>query len=233
MRLFWIAIGILALGLLALLLLGDQGTVFGLASDSFARLVYTGALLTVLMAALVGSGIRLGGALRSIAIWLAIIMVLVAGYQYRYEIQDVASRLTAGLIPGSPLSVVDGDGRANVMLEKLASGHFGIRARVNDVPVSMMVDTGATATVLTFQDAQRAGFDPETLGFNVPIMTANGQAMAARVVADRLDVGEISRSRLTLLVVEDGQLGESLLGMNFIGSLSGFTVRGDRMVLID
>jgi aspartyl protease family protein len=38
---------------------------------------------------------------------------------------------------------------------------------------------------------------------------------------------------MPLLVAEDGRLGQSLLGMNFIGTLSGFDVRGDRLVLRD
>ena len=29
-------------------------------------------------------------------LWLLVVLVLVAGYQYRYELQDVASRVTAG-----------------------------------------------------------------------------------------------------------------------------------------
>ena len=39
--------------------------------------------------------------------------------------------------------------------------------------------------------------------------------------------------RLQVFVAERGTLDQSLLGMNFIGSLSGFDVRGDRMILRD
>jgi aspartyl protease family protein len=46
-------------------------------------------------------------------------------------------------------------------------------------------------------------------------------------------VGDIVRKNMPLLVAEDGRLGQSLLGMNFIGTLSGFDVRGDRLVLRD
>ena len=46
-------------------------------------------------------------------------------------------------------------------------------------------------------------------------------------------VGGIVRKNLPLLVAESGRLDQSLLGMNFIGTLSGFDVRGDRLVLRD
>ena len=35
---------------------------------------------------------------RALAVWTIVILVLVIGYQYRYELQDIASRLTGGLI---------------------------------------------------------------------------------------------------------------------------------------
>jgi aspartyl protease family protein len=159
--------------------------------------------------------------------------VLVAGYQYRYELQDVASRVTAGLVPGSPLSITDSEGRTTVTLDKLPSGHFGAHITVDGTQITAMVDTGASATVLTSADARLAGFDPDELNFSIPVSTANGVAQAARVTAREISVGAITRRNLPVLVAADGTLSESLLGMNFIGTLSGFDVRGDRMILRD
>ena len=64
-------------------------------------------------------------------------------------------------------------------------------------------------------------------------MTANGPAKAASAVVDEITIGEISRGRLTVLVASPSMLAQSLLGMNFINSLSGFDMRGDRLTLID
>ena len=230
---FWFAIGALALGLVLLLSSGDTSTVLGIEDDTFARILYLGVLGAVIAAGIVGSGLRLGHIARTMAIWLVLLLALTAGYQYRYELQDVASRLTAGLIPGSPLSVTDTDGRTAVMIDRRANGHFEVRAEINGNPVMMMIDTGATATVLTFEDARRAGYEPEALRFEVPIMTANGQAGAARVVADEIRIGTIVRKRLPVMVAQGGRLERSLLGMNFIGTLSGFDMRGERLVLRD
>lgn len=232
-RLLWIVLAVIALGLVLLLASGDTGTVFGMQDDAFARTLYLGAFGVVVAAGILGSGMRFGHIARTMAIWLLIIVALMAGYQYRYELQDVASRLTAGLIPGSPISMLDGDGRAAVMIERVANGHFEVRAEFDGVSVITLVDTGATSTVLTANDAGRIGFDPAALAFNVPIMTANGQGLAARIVVDEIRVGDIARRRVPVLVAEAGRLERSLLGMNFIGTLSGFDMRGERLILRD
>jgi aspartyl protease family protein len=232
-RLLWIVLAIIGGGLLILLLRGDGGAPFGLDGDKFARLVYLSAFGLVAAAAVFGSGIGLRGAARSIAVWLLVALALVAGYQYRYELQDVASRLTAGLVPGSPLSVTGSDGRTTVALERLADGHFAVQAAVNGARTWMIFDTGATNTVLSAADATAAGFDVSALKFGVPIMTANGAARAASVAVDELQVGAIARRDLTVFVAQPGMLTQSLLGMNFISSLSGFDMRGDRLTLID
>lgn len=232
-RFLWVILGVIALGLILLLAAGDGGTVLGVEDDAFARTLYLGVFGVVVAAGLLGSGIRLGHAVRTGAIWLLIILLLMGGYQYRYELQDIASRMTAGLVPGSPLSVSDSEGRAAVMLERLANGHFEVRAQIDETPVMVMVDTGATSTVLTYDDARRAGYEPDTLSFTIPIMTANGEARAARVVADEIRIGDITRTRVPVMVAEQGRLDRSLLGMNFIGTLSGFDMRGERLILRD
>lgn len=229
--LFILIAALLGIGALAWFGLGPAGA--GLDGDQFMRLVYLGLLVTLLASGLLGSGIGIGRGVRNLAIWAAIVIGLVAGYQYRYEVQDIASRLTAGLVPGSPISSRDTEGRIAVVLDRMGNGHFFVRAEVNGALTPMVVDTGATTTVLTAGDARRAGFDPAALAYNIPVMTANGAARAARVTADRLAVGEIGRDRIEMLVAEDGRLEQSLLGMNFLSSLSGFDVRGDRLTLYD
>ncbi|TIS08973.1 MAG: TIGR02281 family clan AA aspartic protease, partial [Mesorhizobium sp.] len=96
-----------------------------------------------------------------------------------------------------------------------------------------VVDTGATSTVLTAEDAQAAGFNPAALSYTVDVSTANGMARAATVRTDEMAIGGIVRKDMPVMVAAPGMLEQSLLGMNFIGSLSGFEVRGDRMILRD
>lgn len=231
MRLFWIIMAVIGGGLILLILNDTSGEPLGLSSSVAGQSLYLGIWAAVIAAGILGSGRRLGDVARQLGLWMLVILVLVAGYQYRYELQDFANRVTVGLIPGSPISVADGGN--TVMLEKLANGHFGARGSVNGRTVNFIVDTGASSTVLTAADARAAGFDMSTLSFRSPVQTANGTAYAAIVVADTLSIGSIVRNRVPIFVIEQNLLEESLLGMNFLGTLSGFDVRGDRMILRD
>lgn len=232
-RLFWIVAALVVAGLIVLVMADSSGQVLGLDTDSFGYLIYLGALGALLASGILASGQRFGQTVRTLAIWLLVILVFMAGYEYRYELQDVANRVSGGIVPGSPLSATDGDGRAIVTLRQRADGHFEANIDVNGSTIRAMVDTGATSTVLTAADAERAGFDPSALAFNIPVSTANGTSTAARVVADEVAIGGIVRKNMPLLVAESGRLEQSLLGMNFIGTLSGFDARGDRLVFRD
>ncbi len=233
MRLFWIAIALIGIVLLLLVMNNDAGSTFGIANDSFARLAYFGILGVVFGSALLGSGIPLSHSLRNLAIWVVIVLALVTGYQYRYELQDVGHRITAGLIPGSPISTRDGEGLVSVTLAKAENGHFEVRGLVNGKTIPFMIDTGASSIVLSANDARRAGIDPDKLTYSTPIMTANGPAKAANITIDSIEIGEIERRNMRAMVTRDGRMDGSLLGMSFLNSLSGFSVRGDRLVLTD
>ena len=232
-RFLWIILAVISGGLILLILNDTAGEPFGIANDTFGRTLYFGIWGTVVAAGILGSGMRLGYVARSLALWTLLVLCLVAGYQYRYELQDIANRVTAGLVPGSPLSISDGDGNHVVMLDKLSNGHFGARAIINGATVGVLVDTGASSTVLTAADARRAGFNTEALSYTIPVSTANGMARAARVTANEISIGAITRRNVPVLVAESNALDQTLLGMNFIGTLSGFDVRGDRMILRD
>jgi aspartyl protease family protein len=232
-RVFWVLMILIGVGVVLLMLNDSAGSTFGVENYDFSRLIWLAALVALIGAGLLRSGRPLGTMGRSLGTWAVIVLALIAGYQYRYELQDFASRVTAGLVPGSPLALGLEDGRATVTLDTAGNGHFEARILVNGTPVRAVVDTGATSTVLTAQDAQAAGFNPAALNFTIPVSTANGMARAAVVRTDELAIGGIVRKDMPVMIAAPGMLGQSLLGMNFIGSLSGFDVRGDRMILRD
>ncbi|RWB27660.1 MULTISPECIES: TIGR02281 family clan AA aspartic protease [unclassified Mesorhizobium] len=232
-RFFWTLMIVIGAGVVLLMLNDSAGSTFGVENYDFSRLIWLGALVALIGAGLLRSGRPLGAMARNFGTWAVIVLALIAGYQYRYELQDFASRVTAGLVPGSPLALGLEDGHATVTLDKAGNGHFEARIMVNGTPVRAVVDTGATSTVLTAQDAQAAGFNPVALNFTIPVSTANGMARAAAVRTDELAIGGIVRKDMPVMIAAPGMLGQSLLGMNFIGSLSGFDVRGDRMILRD
>lgn len=228
----WVIYGIIAAALAALFIIGDDGNIAGMESEKFAGLVFYGTIFTVLASGFMASRDRFGTMAKQAIIWLSIIVACVAAYEYRYELQNAGSRISAGLIPGVAVTSIDENGDQTVQVAKNGS-HFETEGKINGKNMEFVVDTGATTVVLTFRTAEKVGLSPESLTFSVPVSTANGVAKAAPVRLDTIQIGGISRSNVAALVAEQGQLFNNLLGMNFLDTLSGFDVRRDRLILRD
>ena len=110
------------------------------------------------------------------------------------------------------------------------AGDFQVAAQVNGARVAMVLDTGASAVVLTQEAAKAAGLPLEVLSYNVNVDTANGRTRAAAVTLDRIAVGEIVERSVPALIAQPGQLRVSLLGMSFLNRLESWEVRGDKLV---
>lgn len=233
MRTLWILLGIIGIACLALVLNHDRGSVLGIDNDSFASFVWYGILAGLVAAAVLPGRGQWKEFARNAVLWLTIILALTAGYVWRYELQDIASRMTAGLIPGSPVSSQSADGRTQTTLIRSRDGQFHARTRVNGQPVSMLVDTGASVVVLTQSDARAAGIDPADLAYTARVSTANGVTTAAPVTLESITIGDIERSRVEAMVAREGALDTSLLGMSFLTRLWGTQFRGDRLTLTD
>lgn len=130
-----------------------------------------------------------------------------------------------------PLLSVTGAGE--VAVTRGRDGSFTIPGEINDRPSAFIFDTGATAVVLTAETAQALGFKSEALRFRIPILTANGRALAAPVTLDRLSIGggTIRLSRVPALISGPGLLHQNLLGQTVLDRLESYEVRGNRLVL--
>ncbi|MEZ5870426.1 MAG: TIGR02281 family clan AA aspartic protease [Nitratireductor sp.] len=202
-------------------------------SGQFAGLVYLGVWGTLVGAAILPGRGQFREFARNAVIWVAIILALMTGYVYRYELQDVASRMTAGLIPGSPLSATNSQGRQTSTLYAGADGHFVANAEVEGKKLTFLVDTGASAVVLSHDDAQALGIDTARLAYTSPVATANGMTTAARIRLGNITIGGISRNDVPAMVAQQGAMDGSLLGMTFLSTLSSFEFRGDRLILTE
>jgi aspartyl protease family protein len=111
-----------------------------------------------------------------------------------------------------------------------AGGHFVIDAIVNGVPISFLVDTGASDVVLTLDDAEAVGFEPRSLDFSRRYHTANGVVRAAPVVLREVRIGQQSLYDVDA-AVNQAPISISLLGMSFLDRLAGYEVDSGRLVL--
>ena len=203
-----------------------------MSGDDIAQLAFLGILGSWIVVSLLRSE-RVGTLARQLGAWTLIVVGLVAAYAYRAELQNVGHRVTLGLIPGSAVTRLNADGTAVLQVGRDRRGHFIVDGTIDGTAVEFLVDTGATTIALSHGDAARVGIDPASLDYNLPIRTANGMARAAQVRLDSIILGGIERRGLVATVSEPGTLTQSLLGMNFLGTLASFEIRGDRLILSD
>lgn len=219
-------IGLAAL-LIVLVVRHDSGTVLGLDIGSFGRM---GVLLALLAFVSVGvfRGLRASDVLKNALIWVLIALALVTIYSFKTELQMVASRVTGELIPGMALSSVDGN---SITVSRGRNGHFSLKAEIAGTPIDMLVDTGASTVVLTYEDAEKVGIDVSSLSFQTPVETANGMTFFARIVLDSIKVGNTELDTIRAAIAQKGNLQQSLLGNSFLDRLSSYEFTGSQLVL--
>lgn len=220
-----VAVAVLMLGLIAVL----NGFFPGVLGEERSQMSLTHNILLLM---LLSSSLVLGyhgrgsTALKHALAWIGVALLLVLGYSYRDDLLSIVGRLGGDLVPARPTVTTAG----NVEIRASNDGHFQVNASINDAAVRLLVDTGATITSLSPEDAERIGFDLNALNFDRPVDTANGRTYVASVRLNSLDIGPISLADVGASVHQDG-LDHSLLGMNVLDRLSGFERSGDRLIL--
>lgn len=124
----------------------------------------------------------------------------------------------------------DRDGSV-VELRSGPGGHYHAEAEINGRDIEVMVDTGATMVVLTWEDAERAGLFMRESDFTHRASTANGAARVAPVTLDNVSIGDITVRDVRAMVSERGALGVSLLGMSFLGRIERVDMRQGTLIL--
>jgi aspartyl protease family protein len=225
--LFWLLMTAIVLSLVVLFMRHDQGTVAGMSTDDFASLSFK----LIWLVALGGSALvvfreSIGKAIQIVLIWIVIGLSLALGYTYRFELRGVYDRLMAEMVPGRAAT----RGRI-VEIARGRGGSFDVSTSVNGGKVPMILDTGASAVVLTQEAAKAAGLPLEVLSYSVMVDTANGKTRAAAVTLDSVSVGGLTERSVPALVAQPGQLRTSLLGMSFLNRLESWEVRGDKLIM--
>lgn len=190
-----------------------------------------GLVHALLLLLLIGSSLvfhyrnRFGQAVRHAAGWLGIFSLLAVIYVFRGELQSVGDRVLGELIPGHG-SIAGGE----ISFPADKGGHFRVEADVNGVPVTFVVDTGATRVTLSPADAARIGLDPDNLSFSGIASTANGMVRYAPVRLDSIAIGPV-RIDDVAASVNGADLSQSLLGMSFLSRIGGYRVEKGRLYL--
>jgi aspartyl protease family protein len=182
--------------------------------------------------ALVSAGVltarqfKLRETLRNIAIWAAIVAVLVLGFTFQDDLRDIGMRVRSELIPGEPVTA----GANEMVLSESADGQFHVIGEANGTRVEFLIDTGASDIVLSPDDAKRIGIDVSALDFSRNYETANGVGHGAPTRLETLAIGNIAFDNVPVSVNQP-EMRFSLLGVAFLKRLSSYEVRGRRLFL--
>jgi len=186
--------------------------------DTTARIIYLGILI-----AAVGSYLlvefrgRMGQMMRGLVSWGLIIVGLMAGY-------GLWNDMSVKMMPQQ--SVAQG---GEVVLPRAADGHYYLKLDVDGQPIEFMVDTGASGVVLSQEDAKTIGIDPANLAYLGSAQTANGTVRTSRITLENVTLGQYRDDKLRAYV-NDGEMGGSLLGMDYLGRFR-IEIAGDQMIL--
>jgi aspartyl protease family protein len=164
---------------------------------------------------------------QAIAVSGGILVALLVTYASRDELQAVLDRAIGDVAVGRTVVTPEGD----VVAARRTDGSFLVRGEVNGRETRFIFDTGASTVVLRAENAAALGFKPEELDYSIPVSTANGAAMAAPIVIERLTIGAITERNVRALIARSGVLHANLLGMSFLERLGSYEVRGNRLIL--
>jgi aspartyl protease family protein len=144
---------------------------------------------------------RLGAGLRQALAWGLIFTGVAAGYGLW---KDLRPREAAEVMVGERL-----------LLRPAPDGHFYATLAIGGVEIQTLIDTGASAFVLTGADAQALGFETERLDYSGQAQTANGLVKSAPVRLGEVALGPYF-DREVEAEVTAGDLDISLLGMSYL-----------------
>lgn len=224
-------------------LASEYGDNFEWDSDG-PRLAYVLLLVALVVLSLALRRSQIGFALKSLLAWAAIALVIVIGYSYREELTSVWYRV-AGELDTSRVTPVEprrsardddrdrgsdtGEGRG-LAIRQSADGHYYVTARVNGSDVRLLVDTGATLTVLSKRQAERAGIFPAPAEYTANVRTASGIAKAAPVRLRDFEIGEARLHDVPALVM-DTPADTSVLGIGTLQRFKSYEVRNGVLTL--
>ena len=239
--------GWLWLGVLVVMaaLIGWLASEYGDSVDwgkDWPNLLYIVLLVVLVVSSLALRRAQIGFALKSILAWAAIGLVVVIGYSYRAELKAVWYRVageldTSRATPAEPRGNARtdsrdderGEGRA-LNIRQSADGHYYVRVRLNGSEARLLVDTGATLTVLSKQQAERAGIFPSPSDYTASVRTASGIAKAAPVRIRDFEIGEARLQEVPALVM-DTPANISVLGIGTLQQFKSYEFRNGVLTL--
>jgi aspartyl protease family protein len=106
-----------------------------------------------------------------------------------------------------------------VQVRRNTTGMYTTVGSINGLPVSFLVDTGATQVAMNASQARRLGIDFHVIGTPAEVTTASGVERAWSVILDAVKVGDLEVRNVSAVVLEGAQPVLTLLGMSYLGRI--------------
>jgi aspartyl protease family protein len=196
--------------------------------DQAVHFIYLMGVLVLVISALMVRRIPIGQGLKMFAAWVLIFAAAFVVFTLQDEFKALGNRVLVEA-RGERQTVETGAGGEELRVRLSPDGHFWLTAELNGTPVRFLIDSGATTTSISSATAERAGVEMQP-GIPAMVRTANGVVAVDRARAETIKVGTIERQNLALHVSE--AFGDmNVIGMNFLSSLSGWSVEGRTLIL--
>jgi len=189
-----------------------------MSSEQIANLGFLGLMgLVITGSYLISQRSNMGKVAQQASIWALIFVGVIAAVGLWGDIsQNIAPRQS-----------VDG---GQITVPRSGDGHYYLTLDINGQPVNFVVDTGASQVVLTQNDAERVGLNPDDLRYLGTANTANGVVRTAAITLDSIALGDI-RDQQFRAVVNGGPMEQSLLGMTYLSGFDSIAISNNELVL--
>ncbi len=194
--------------------------------DQAADFLYLVLVLVLVLSAFMTRRVPIGRSLQMFAAWALIFGAAFVAFTLKDDFAALGKRVYSEVRGGGTEMVQAGE---TLRIKQSEDGHFWVNARLNGAEVRFLIDSGATTTSISTDTARRAEIESRG-GFPAIVRTANGTVTVQRGRANLLSVGSIERRDMAVHISE--AFGDmNVLGMNFLSSLSGWSVEGQWLVL--
>lgn len=127
----------------------------------------------------------------------------------------------------SPEMRLTSSGKAEVVLQQNRQGHYLARGAINEMPVTFLLDTGATELSIPAHIADDLGLQGQG-GFRV--QTANGSVTVYKTQVEQLSLGNIILYNVAAHINPAMKSNEILLGMSALKRVE-FRQTGKQLIL--
>ncbi len=126
--------------------------------------------------------------------------------------------------PNQSIQSLQYQGKTEIKLKQNRSGHYVATAFINQFPVDVIVDTGATDVSIPGNIAEQLGL---VRGANINATTANGTITVYSTRVDSIKLGDIILHDVRASINPDMDENVVLLGMSFLDKLTFSHANGE------